>query len=68
MKNKTVNKYEILVSCDVSVLFTSIPVDKALKVIHERLVADTSLSKRYLSPLNDNEIARTLFKLYAFRL
>ena len=35
-----------MVSYDVSTLFTSIPVDEAIRVIRRRLEKDTSLSKR----------------------
>ena len=35
-----------MVFYDISALFTSIPVDEAIQVIHERLDKDTSLSKR----------------------
>ena len=58
IKNKTVNEDEILVSYDVSALFTSVPVDKALKVINDRLLVDTSLSKR--TPLSPERITRLL--------
>jgi len=44
--DKTVQPDEKLVSYDVSALFTSVPVDKALEVIRERLVNDTTLSQR----------------------
>ena len=49
---------ELLVSYDVSALFTSVPVDKALKVINDRLLADTYLSKR--TPLSTEHIPRLL--------
>ena len=58
IKNKTLNEDEILVSYDVSALFTSVPVDKALKVINDILLANTSLSKR--TPLSPERIMRLL--------
>ena len=58
IKNKTKNEDELLVSYDVSALFTSVNVDKALKVINDRLLADTSLSKR--TPLSTEHIPRLL--------
>lgn len=51
-----------LVSYDVSALFTSVPVDKALTVIQERLVADSNLSKRTpLSPARELYLKCTYF-------
>ena len=58
ISDKTVNDDEILVSYDVSALFTSVPVDKALQVIQERLSNDTSLSDR--TPLSPERITRLL--------
>ena len=48
ISDKTVKDNEILVSYDVSALFTSVPVDRALQVIQDRLSNDTSLSDRLL--------------------
>jgi hypothetical protein len=38
--------WKTIVSFDVTALFTSIPVDKALEVIHSRLIMDTALHNR----------------------
>ena len=58
ISDKTVNDDEILVSYDVSALFTSVPVDKALQVIQERLLNDTSLLDR--TPLSPERRTRLL--------
>ena len=58
IKNITVHEDEILVSYGVSALFTSVPVDKALEDINDRLLANTSLSKR--TPLSPERIIRLI--------
>ena len=41
-----VDEYESLISFDVSVLFTSVPVEESLTLIYEKLAADPSLADR----------------------
>ena len=58
MKDKTIDDDEILVSYDVTALFTSVPTDKALSYIKEMLLADSSLIDR--TPLSPDQITRLL--------
>ncbi len=46
MKDLTLDKEEILVSYDVSALFTSVPVDESIQVIKELLESDNTLCQR----------------------
>ncbi|XP_033108664.1 uncharacterized protein LOC117110160 [Anneissia japonica] len=46
MKNKRVEEDEELRSYDVTALFTSVPVDKSLEIIHTRLQNDPTLNNR----------------------
>ena len=45
-KNIKLEPGEILISYDVSALFTCVPVEKAIEIIEEKLKADTTLSER----------------------
>ena len=58
MKEKTIEDDEILISYDVTALFTSVPTDKALAYIKARLESDSSLSER--TPLTPEQITRLL--------
>ena len=58
IKNKRVEEDEVLISYDVSALFTSVPVNKALTVIHERLVSDETLVER--TPLSASHVTKLL--------
>lgn len=67
IQDKRVEEDEILVLYDVSALFTSVPVDKALMVIQERLVADSTLSKRTpLAPARATRILELCLKCTYF--
>ena len=54
IKNIQVQENEILVSFDAAALFPSIPLKKCIKVIEDRLNADSSLSSR--TPLTTNDL------------
>ena len=58
LQNLVVPPGQKLVSYDVTALFTSVPADKALTVINERLHADPTLSSR--TELNINQITELL--------
>ena len=60
MKNLKVGPVEELRSNGVSVLFTSVPVDKAMDIISRKLEEDESLSNR--TPLSPNDILILLEK------
>ena len=60
VKKLKVEPDEELRSCDVSALFTSVPVDKAMDVIRRKLEEDESLSKR--TPLSPSDIITLLEK------
>ena len=70
VKNLKVGSDEELRSYDVSALFTSFPVDKAMDIISRKLEEDESLSNR--TPLSPNDIippphsVGELFELYIF--
>ena len=46
LNNCTLQEDDILVSFDVTALFTKVPVDKSVEIIHDRLTRDTSLPSR----------------------
>ena len=46
VSSETVSQDEVMVSFDVQSLFTNVPIDKALEVIHKRLVDDETLEDR----------------------
>ena len=46
LSNCTLQEDDILVSFDVTALFTKVPVDKSVEIIHDRLTRDTSLPSR----------------------
>ena len=58
MKNKRVEEDEILISYDVTALFTSVPVQKAITVIHDKLLTDDTLHER--TPLSAEHITKLL--------
>ena len=58
MKNIHVDSCETLISYDVSALFTSIPVDKALEVVEVLLNSDDSLKER--TYLDSDQVLRLL--------
>ena len=58
MGNAHVESDEILVSFDVSSLFTNVPVDEAISVIHGRLREDKTLGDRTI--LSPEQIAELL--------
>ena len=58
VKDKRVEEDEVLISYDVSALFTSVPVNKALTVIHERLASDETLVER--TPLSASQVTKLL--------
>ena len=54
-----VDEYESLISFDVRALFTSVPVEESLTLIHEKLAADLSLADRTaLSPQQVTDVLR----------
>ena len=44
--NVTLCEGDVLVSFDVTALFTQVPVDKSLEIIHGKLLNDTTLARR----------------------
>jgi hypothetical protein len=58
IRSYSLDEDEELRSFDVSALFTSVPVEKALEVVKERLTSDISLPNR--TTLNPDEITRLL--------
>ena len=63
-----VDEYESLISIDVSVLFTSVPVEESIKLIHEKLTADPSLADRtVISPQQVTDLLRTCLTTIYFK-
>jgi hypothetical protein len=63
LSNIQVSDDECLVSYDVTALFTSVPVDESLRVIHDLLVNDASLSDRTkLSPQQITDLLSVCLK------
>ena len=58
MKNVVLEEDKVLVSYDVTILFTSVPVDEVISIVRRRLQEDTSLSER--TNLNVDDIVDTL--------
>ena len=58
IKDKRVEEDEEMRSCDVTALFTSVPVEKAISVIRQRLMNDESLPDR--TSLSPDDIAALL--------
>ena len=50
MSQLTLSEQEMLVSFDVKALFTSVPVQESLEIIHQRLINDPTLSSRTKIP------------------
>ena len=46
ISSETISQDEVMVSFDVESLFTNVPVDQALMIIHEKLVHDDTLQDR----------------------
>ena len=61
MRSQILEKEETLVSFDVVLLFTSVPIDLAIRVARHRLESDTSLSER--TSLNVDDIMGLLLSL-----
>ena len=57
---------ELLVSFDVSSLFTNVPIDEVVDVICERLLKDATLDER--TALQPNSIARFMSMIYLLLL
>ena len=58
LSNITLGDSDVLVSFDVTALFTKVPVDKSLEVIRDKLMKDDSLSTR--TPLSANKVCDLL--------
>jgi hypothetical protein len=58
IKNKQVEEDEVLISYDVSALFTSVPVDRALDIIHNKLLGDPELTTR--TTMSPQQVTRLL--------
>ena len=51
LSSVTINEHEVLISYDISALFTSVPVDDSIVIIRDRLIHDDTLAERTtLSP------------------
>ena len=58
---------DVLVSFDVTALFTQVPVDKSIDVIHDKLAQDTSLKDRtLLSPIHIRDLLNICLKTTYF--
>ena len=67
MKNRRVEEDEILISYDVSALFTSVPVQKAITIIHDKLLTDDTLHERTsLSPTHLTKLLEICLKCTYF--
>ena len=65
--NLTLGSEDVLVSFDVTALFTKVPVDKSLDIIHDRLEKDASLASRTkLTPLQVRDLLQTCLKTTYF--
>ena len=59
----TLCETDVLVSFDVTALFTKVPVDKSLDIVLDRLEKDASLNDRIkLSPVQIRDLMRTCLK------
>ena len=68
LSNITLCETDVLVSFDVTALFTKVPVDKSLDIILERLEADTTLSSRTkLKAVQVRDLLRTCLKTTYFQ-
>ena len=68
LSNITLCETDVLVSFDVTALFTKVPVDKSLDIIFERLEADTTLSSRTrLKAAQVRDLLRTCLKTTYFQ-
>ena len=68
LSNITLCETDVLVSFDVTALFTKVPVDKSLDIIMERLEADTTLSSRTrLKASQVRDLLRTCLKTTYFQ-
>ncbi|XP_072017463.1 uncharacterized protein [Amphiura filiformis] len=67
LSNIIVSEDECLLSYDVTALFTSVPVDESLRIIHDRLTNDTSLPDRtQLSPQQISDLLGVCLKTTYF--
>ena len=63
----TISQDEVMVSFDVESLFTNVPVDQALMIIHEKLVHDDTLQDRTsLTPDHFTMLLETCLKTTYF--
>ena len=58
LSSVTINEHEVLISYDVSALFTSVPVDESITIIRDRLIHDDTLAER--TTLNPDQIIELL--------
>ena len=64
----TLSETDVLVSFDVTALFTKVPVDKSLDIVFDRLEKDDSLINRTkLSPVQVRDLLRTCLKTTYFQ-
>ena len=53
VKDERIEEDEVIVSYDVVSLFTSVPVDRAITIIHQRLLSDPTLAERTKISVNN---------------